>query len=134
MRMLTKIKSNRNASRLIVRLAVILATLMASAVVVAMADDGREAKQVRIRDKCDPVTFNAVLGPGACVGNGNVTFAQLLATLNPKDGGHKAWRFSPSDLDIESGESVHVVNVGGETHTFTEVKNFGAGSDASNLT
>jgi len=91
-------------------------------VTATFADAGRK---VRIRDKCDPVTFNAALGEGACVGNGNVTFDELLATLNPQDGGHRAWRFSPDEAKIKAGEVLHVVNNGGEVHSFTEVSQFG---------
>lgn len=88
------------------------------------ADGGRE---IRLQDKCDPATFNAVLGAGACVGGGNVTLAQLVATLNPIDGGHDAWRFSRTELRINAGEVVLITNAGGETHTFNEVLNFGTG-------
>jgi plastocyanin len=101
--------------------ALALALLAAPA---AFADGGRE---IRIRDKCDPATFNAALGPGACVGDGDVTFAELLATINPADGGHDAWNFSREELTIRVGETVSVLNSGGEAHTFTEVRNFGAG-------
>lgn len=90
----------------------------------AFADGGRE---IRMRDKCDPATFNAVLGPGACVGDGDVTFAELLATLNPADGGHDAWRFTREELTVRVGESVSITNQGGEVHSFTEVLNFGTG-------
>lgn len=103
-----------------------IATLALSMLAVShsFADGGRE---IRIQDKCDPITFNAVLGAGACIGDGNVTIAQLVATLNPTDGGHDAWRFSREELAISVGEVVHITNAGGETHTFNEVRNFGTG-------
>jgi plastocyanin len=82
---------------------------------------------VLLQDQCDPVTFNAVLGTGACSGAGNVTFAAFLSKLNPEDGGHGAWRFSRETLGIKVGDVVHVANTGGELHTFTEVGAFGAG-------
>lgn len=91
---------------------------------IASADGGRE---IRIRDKCDPVTFNAVLGEGACVGDGDVTFEELLERVNPKDGGHGAWNFSREELTIRASEKVLVINRGGETHTFTKVLSFGTG-------
>ncbi|HEX7981753.1 MAG TPA: hypothetical protein VF461_24310 [Gemmatimonadaceae bacterium] len=37
------------------------------------------------------------------------------------------WRFSPLNLDIKLGDSFSATNVGGETHTFTEVEHFGGG-------
>ena len=86
--------------------------------------------EVRILDECDPATFTAVpppLGPVSCVGDGDVTFAELVATLTPAIGGHEDWKFKPSDAKLKSGSSLHVVNRGGETHTFTEVSAFGAG-------
>ncbi len=83
--------------------------------------------RIELQDKCDPATFNAVLGPGVCVGDGDVTFAELFEKVNPKDGGHGAWRNSRRTLTIDAGEVVHIVNTGGEPHTFTEVANFGAG-------
>jgi plastocyanin len=102
-----------------------IATLVLSilAVPIASADGGRE---IQIQDKCNPATFNAVLGPGACVGNGDVTFDEFLQKLNPNDGGHHAWHFSRATLGIKVGEVVSVRNVGGETHSFTEVVAFGA--------
>ena len=86
--------------------------------------------EVRMLDQCDPATFTAVPppnGPISCVGDGDVTFAELVATLNPAIGGHEDWKFKPSDAKLKSGSSLHVVNRGGETHTFTEVSAFGLG-------
>jgi hypothetical protein len=36
------------------------------------------APMVKARDACDPATFDAVLGAGACVDGGNVTFDSLI--------------------------------------------------------
>lgn len=82
---------------------------------------------VAIRDECDPVTFNARLGDGACVGDGDVTIQEVDATLNPVDFGHDKWRFQPSSVGVKSGTTFVIVNRGGETHSFTEVLNFGPG-------
>ena len=50
-----------------------------SAVIVLSLTAGAGAvagdKKIRLLDDCDPATFNAVLGDGACIGNGNTTFA-----------------------------------------------------------
>ena len=104
----------------------LIATIALSMLAVprTFADGGRE---ILIQDKCDPTTFNAVLGAGTCVGDGNVTIDELIATLNPTDGGHNAWRFSREELGINAGEVIHIANAGGETHTFNEVLNFGTG-------
>ena len=90
----------------------------------ALAGDTRK---VFAMDRCEPDSFNAVLGPGGCIRNGGVTFENFVRRLNPKDGGHNAWRFSRHDVDLKSGQSLSVTNTGGEEHTFTEVVDFGAG-------
>jgi plastocyanin len=38
-----------------------------------------------------------------------------------------AWSFSPPNLNIKLGQSFVAINQGGETHTFTEVEEFGGG-------
>ena len=38
-------------------------------------------KKIRLLDDCDPATFNAVLGDGACIGNGHTTFAEFIEEL-----------------------------------------------------
>ncbi len=127
----TKARDSQRLSRISIRRILqfglaLIATLALSMLAVprTFADGGRE---IRLQDKCDSTTFNAVLGDGVCVGDGNVTFDQLIATLNPADGGHDAWRFSRETLGIKAGEVVHVTNTGGEAHSFTEVFNFGTG-------
>ena len=90
------------------------------------ADSGGGGKVVRMVDECDPKTFNA-FREGICVGDGDVTFGEFAAALNLQVGGHHDWKFEDSSLDMKSGGTLHVVNNGGETHTFTEVVNFGMG-------
>jgi hypothetical protein len=87
-----------------------------------------EARNIGILDRCDPDSFNAALGEGTCVmRNGGVPFDTFLERLNPKDGGHSAWRFAPEQVRLGSGQFLRLDNRGGEVHTFTEVANFGAG-------
>src|SRR5213593_293992 len=38
-----------------------------------------------------------------------------------------AWRFAPGHLSLAAGGTIEARNIGGETHTFTEVANFGGG-------
>src|ERR1044071_6036222 len=52
-------------------------------------------KKVRLLDDCDPTTFNAVLGDGACVGDGHTTFDEFIAELAATQDAHK-WRNQPS--------------------------------------
>lgn len=49
---------------------------------------------------------------------------QPLARL-AKKGSHDHWSFSPSSTHIDAGQSLTLDNVGGESHTFTEVSQFG---------
>jgi len=90
----------------------------------ALAGDTRK---VFAMDRCEPDSFNAAIEPGTCVRNCGVTFENFLRRLNPQDGGHNAWRFSRHDVDLTPGQTLRVTNTGGETHTFTEVVDFGAG-------
>ena len=83
-------------------------------------------KKVRLLDDCDPVTFNQVLGDGACVGNGHTTFDQFIAELLATQDAHK-WRNQPSQMLLNVGRPLLIENVGGEDHTFTEVAEFGGG-------
>ena len=81
---------------------------------------------VSMFDACDPETFNAALGEGACMRSGGVrfdTFLELLG-LHHSIGG---WHFAPSNVTMKVGELLVATNRGGETHTFTEVDEFGGG-------
>src|SRR5258708_7283507 len=85
--------------------------------------------QVVALDECDPVTFNAAVGPDFCR---NVTlgaFTTLSELFALAEGGtpDPGWDFEPDKLTIKRGTIVSVVDQGGEPHTFTEVKEFGNG-------
>lgn len=83
-------------------------------------------KKVRLYDDCEPTSFNAVLGAGACVGNGHTTFDEFIAELAATQDAHK-WRNQPSQMQLNIGRPTLVENRGGEDHTFTEVAEFGGG-------
>lgn len=83
-------------------------------------------KKVRMYDDCDPATFNAVLGDGACIGNGHTTFAEFIAELAATQDAHK-WRNQPSQMKLNIGRPTLIENRGGEVHTFTQVAAFGGG-------
>ncbi|MHA7154163.1 cupredoxin domain-containing protein [Arthrobacter sp. TMN-50] len=90
------------------------------------ADSGPSQRHIEMQDDCDPATFNAALGEGACVGDGDTTFDELfesLAERNPD--GH--WRNHPERTHVRKGSDLVISNTGGEFHTFTEVAKFGAG-------
>ena len=90
----------------------------------SVASDG--GQRIEIEDDCQPASFNSVIGPGACIGDGETSFgafiAELQATQRAAD-----WKFDPSMLTIRAGRPVILKNDGGETHTFTMVKAFGGG-------
>lgn len=83
-------------------------------------------KKVRLLDDCEPTSFNAVLGDGACVGNGHTTFDEFIGELSATQDAHK-WRNQPSQMLLNIGRPTIVENRGGEDHTFTEVAEFGGG-------
>lgn len=83
-------------------------------------------KKIRMYDDCEPTSFNAVLGPGACVGDGHTTFDEFIAELAATQDAHK-WRNQPSDMQVNVGRPTLIENRGGETHTFTPVAEFGGG-------
>ena len=97
-----------------------------SAVAGALAKGGKAQRVVDLFDACDPETFNAALGPGTCVRNGGVRFENFLELL----GLHHsvgAWHMTPPQAHMGVGDVLLAVNHGGETHTFTEVEEFGGG-------
>jgi plastocyanin len=91
----------------------------------ATANRGNDAETVRMLDDCDPATFNAALGEGTCVGDGDTTIDEFFAEL--ANGGDDHWRNNPRRTEVGAGERVHIVNRGGEFHTFTKVASFADG-------
>ena len=83
-------------------------------------------KKIKLSDDCEPSSFNAVLGDGACIGKGHTTFDEFIAELETMQVAHK-WRNQPTDLSLKAGATTSIENRGGETHTFTPVANFGGG-------
>jgi len=101
---------------------VVLALLTLTAGAKAIQGD----KKIRLYDDCDPTTFNAVLGDGACVGKGHTTFEAFIGELEETQDAH-AWRNQPSAMRLDVGRPTSIENRGGETHTFTLVAAFGGG-------
>jgi hypothetical protein len=107
---------------------VVWAALATFAVLSLTADSGavQGDKKIRLLDDCDPATFNAVLGDGACIGNGHTTFAEFIEELEETQDAH-AWRNQPSAMHLNAGRPTFIENRGGEVHTFTPVAAFGGG-------
>jgi plastocyanin len=113
----------------------VLVGVWAFGTAIARAQVTSQDPRVALADNCDPISFNAVFGPNACVGRGDTTLTEFFAVLfsplidtSKVFVGHPAWRFEPSYLSIRAGQTVRVTNNGGEGHTFTGVVNFGGGS------
>jgi len=110
-------------------MALLAAVVLALAVGAAAAGD--ESERIAIRDDCDPRDPAWAPTGGCALRRGDVTNAEfggeLISPLSRSVIGHQAWRFDPSYLKIEAGDSARVVNRGGRVHTFTKVANFGGG-------
>ena len=92
----------------------------------AMGAHGGAQRVIDLFDACDPETFNAVLGAGACLRNGGVRFENFLELLS-RHHSVGAWHMTPPQTHLDEGDVLMAVNHGGETHTFTEVDEFGGG-------
>ena len=96
----------------------------------ALAQDHKSTQAtINIRDYCDPESFNAVIGPDTCVRDTSdslITFSGFVNELGT-DKSVGAWRFAPAQLSVAEGAVLELHNLGGETHTFTQVKRFGGG-------
>jgi len=111
---------SRRAASLTAALAVV------GLLVLAGSAFGADQRVVKTQDDCDPATFNAALGAGACVGSGETTFQDLLDQFAATRSVDK-WQFSRPDFNIDAGGTITVVDEGGEPHTFTRVAFFGNG-------
>lgn len=108
----------------------IAACVVLLSVASAFAQQDKSAQStIHIRDYCDPASFNAVIGPGTCVrdtSDGAITFSGFVNELGA-DKSVGAWRFAPAQIHVSQGTTLQLQSLGGETHTFTEVKRFGGG-------
>jgi plastocyanin len=91
-----------------------------------LAATGASQHVVTMFDACDPETFNAQLGAGTCTRPGGVRFDSFVAQLE-KHHSIGGWHFAPPEVTMRVGQMLVATNKGGETHTFTEVEDFGGG-------
>ena len=87
-----------------IRLAV-LGCVLAGVFVAAPASASSD-REVRLRDDCEPASFNAELAQRGSV---------------------NAWKYDNDHTTLDGNQRLLVVNRGGETHTFTKVARFGGG-------
>src|SRR3712207_8430745 len=101
------------------------------ALIPAASASAGDAKVIKVKDTCDPATFNAALGDGACTpikGDGGGTEFEELLEQVADDGKAEYYKFSPRRTKVDRDERVVATfTKGGEAHTFTEVNAFGAG-------
>jgi hypothetical protein len=91
-----------------------------------LASQAKHVGAIVAHDSCDPETFDAVIGDGTCVKPGRTTFQEFIGELAATQTA-RSWRFNPLDATARRGEDMLAVNVGGEEHTFTPVRQFGGG-------
>ncbi len=96
-----------------------------------IASESDDNDKVTLLDDCDPRDPTWAPTGGCALEKGDVDRnefnALLRSPLSAATVGHPAWRFDPTYLKIEAGETVEVENKGGRSHTFTEVEKFGGG-------
>lgn len=82
--------------------------------------------EIYASDACSP-SFNVALNdPTICTRNGGMPFDVFIQQLTQnKSAG--AWHFSAPRVNVRAGESLTVENRGGETHSLSEVSQFGGG-------
>ena len=93
----------------------------------SLAAARRAEPLVIMRDACDPASFGAA--GVTCVREGGIALDRFLELLR-KHETVDAWGFSPGRLQANVGQTLLVLNQGGEVHTFTEVAAFGGGVNA----
>ena len=125
------IRASRTRSTIVKCRPVVGALSLAAALgTFAGAAHAKDFLDIRARDQCDPVTFNAGRANPLCSPShaGSVTLQEFLDAL--PNGGHDAWKFNPgpSGAHIDRGGTVQVRSDAGETHTFTKVVAFGGGA------
>lgn len=98
--------------------------VITGAVVAALSD----TQVFRVRDDCDPATFNAAGFGEICNPNfdGDTTFAEFIEELT-EDQTIGSWRFNPDEVRLDRGQRTRFESRAGEFHTFTRVQAFGGG-------
>lgn len=82
--------------------------------------------EIYASDACSPSFNVALMDPTVCNRQGGTPFDVFIQQLQQnKFAG--AWHFSAPRVNVNAGSSLTVENRGGETHTFTQVTQFGGG-------
>lgn len=111
------------------RVRFILALFSASLCLGGCKDSLSSGGTIELEDNCEPASFNAALGAGACL-HASSGRGQTLSSFNAElSATHEvaAWYIDPEEMTVREGATFSVANTGGETHTYTEVEEFGGG-------
>src|SRR3954465_11534555 len=86
------------------------AAILGGSIAAVAAKDGLN---IRLRDDCDPATFNAPppagVGPGTCVGGGGTTSAKLREAIT-EEGQGGAWKFNNDRAEVDRGTPITLTN------------------------
>jgi plastocyanin len=125
------IRARRRTMKLtIARLGLLAMILIFAGTAHAMTEENAlPSAQIIALDECDPLSFNAALGPDFCK-NVALGFSTTLSDLFSRAAAgtpDPGWDFEPDEISVKKGATLTVVDQGGEPHTFTEVAEFGGG-------
>jgi plastocyanin len=111
------------------RRAILILRIIPALLLAAACDSTNTNGHVELRDDCDPASFNAALGAGTCLHATTSAGTTLNAFNTELNATQKvaAWQIFPATMSVREGDELDVTNTGGETHTYTEVENFGGG-------
>jgi plastocyanin len=103
-----------------------MAAALVAAALAAAPVASANPSEIYANDACSP-SFNVALqDPTICSSDGGTPFGVFVQQLQQnKFAG--AWHFSAPRVNVDAGSSLTVENRGGETHTFTQVTQFGGG-------
>jgi plastocyanin len=103
-----------------------IAAVAAAVVLILPTAASADPSEIYASDACSP-SFNVALNdPTICNRQGGTPFDVFIQQLTQnKSAG--AWHFSAPRVNLRAGDSLTVENRGGETHTFTQVTQFGGG-------
>lgn len=103
-----------------------LATSLAAVALAVAPAASANPSEIYATDACSPSFNVALMDPTVCTRRGGTPFDVFISELQ-RNKFAGAWRFSAPPVNVNAGSSLTVENRGGETHTFTQVTQFGGG-------
>ena len=121
----------RQLITLAVGISVVLGLWALGSTTAANAQVNSNNASIAVMDNCDntsgPFTMLCVAVPHRSDVGFPEFFSMLFSPLIKSIVGHPSWRMEPAYLDIREDQTLMISNKGADTHTFTEVANFGGG-------